>query len=280
MEEARGPSLEVSQIKEPLSPEEVLELLDQAPKVSKFPTQPSVIHDLIFSFLPFNTPPLCRKFSSEYMKKTCTPPRQPHGVLETYYPDPRRKQIKSRVPYWDGELHGVARYWDVNGKLIVRTSYREGVRHGKSEKWEEGGGFRERFFQRGDLHGVSTSIQFDGIRWETLYQEDEIIESRLFGQEDHLIMIESHHLGHLATKYLNSGRDITSMLEYGGRGSIRTYYNSDGGITTRVTINLITRRTQEEEFYPSGQIRTRTTRNQLTGEVQVERWDENGTLEL
>ena len=259
----------------PLPPREVLDLLQTAPVISKFPTQPVAIHDLIFSFLPFNTPPLCREFSSEYIKKKCVPPRQPHGVVETYYPDPRRRQIQSQVTYWEGQLHGVARFWNKNGKLLERTEYREGMKQGKSETWGKGPASSVSFFQRGLLHGVSTSIDTMGDRLDTLFQEGEYIESRFFGTKDYPTQIQSYPNGVVTTKYLNPQGHITSMSEQYGSTSIKTYYNSHGGITEMVTTNSDTHRIQVEEFYSSGQIRTRTTRHTLTNRVQVERWREN-----
>ena len=252
-------------------------LEETGPVISKFLTQPSVIHDLIFSFLPFDTPPLCQKFSSDYIKKKCVPPRQPHGVVETYYEIgiDRERRIKSRLIYWEGLLHGVARHWEKNGRLDSRIEFQYGDIHGRYETWGIGLTHSVELYQRGLLHGVSSSINYAGDRIDTPYHEGKSIEVRLF-EGEHIARILSSDTGIQITKYLNPQGRITLMTEDYGSQTVNTHYNSQGGLREVVTTNPDTHLIQEEEFYPSGQIRIRTTRHALKLEVRVERWEQNG----
>ena len=232
--EARG-------VEEPLPPAAVLELLVRAPQVSKLPSQASPIHDLIFSFLPLETPPLCREFSASYVKQHCTP-RQPHGVLKTYHSN---GTLKTRSEYHNGQLEGISEIWSSVGKLGRRERYHQGVLHGVTELREYGSTIIEMVYDHGILlEKRFTLLDSNGVRRlisKTTYQGDESI------REDY---------NPEGVAYPENRPSETVRFLRGEREGEQLSFYPTGVIQSRVIIEHGIR-TLEETFYPTGELESR-----------------------
>jgi len=89
---------------------------------------------------------------------------QPHGILETYYPD--TKTIKHRETYSNGKKDGLYEEWYKNSQLKEKSIYKDGELNGLSEEWYQNGkwceisnwkngrqdGLYEYWYPNGQLH--------------------------------------------------------------------------------------------------------------------------------
>jgi antitoxin component YwqK of YwqJK toxin-antitoxin module len=62
---------------------------------------------------------------------------QPHGIIETYYPE--TKTIQKRETYKNGKRDGLYEKWWENGQLFRRTFYKNGEENGLYQQWYDNG---------------------------------------------------------------------------------------------------------------------------------------------
>lgn len=93
------------------------------------------------------------------------------GVLETPYPDSDR--LLARTRYRDGLKHGVSEGFDEDGRRVVQEEFVEGERHGdRLEWWENGQLKRRQTFAGGELNGLVEEWNPEGQRvLKELYED-------------------------------------------------------------------------------------------------------------
>lgn len=75
----------------------------------------------------------------------------------------RNGKKKERVPFKDGKMHGVAKEWDVEGRLVLQVKYENGKKHGKEiQHYKTGRKKLEINYQNGVPHGMVIEYHRNG----------------------------------------------------------------------------------------------------------------------
>jgi len=98
---------------------------------------------------------------------------QPHGIVETYYPE--TKTIQKRETYKNGILNGLYESWYDNGELELEANYKNGELNGLYELWWSNGQlYRNYNYKNGGLNGIQIEYYPNGkLELEANYKNGE-----------------------------------------------------------------------------------------------------------
>ncbi len=84
------------------------------------------------------------------------------------------------IPYVDGNIDGIARFWYASGLLFEEKSYQAGVKHGESKKWHPIGTLKELYIhQHGNILSTKEWYENGNLRIELNYNP--LIKGQIHG---------------------------------------------------------------------------------------------------
>jgi antitoxin component YwqK of YwqJK toxin-antitoxin module len=93
------------------------------------------------------------------------------GVEKTYFEDGK---LASLIQYKAGKIDGEYKKWNEHGILVFEGEYRDGLRHGKINKYyDDGRPHLLQTFVEDKIHGIKRSYDLDGKLSESKYDSGE-----------------------------------------------------------------------------------------------------------
>ncbi len=88
--------------------------------------------------------------------------------------------LKSKIPYVNGQKHGIQQWWREDGQKMWQEIWANGKQHGVGSEWNDNGQkWSQEIWRDGKEHGVWTWWREDGTKGQEIYYLADKVYARI-----------------------------------------------------------------------------------------------------